>query len=93
MLIINIEKGDIMKLREQRILDMLKEKEMHGFEIVVKLNKNPETSFESRIGTLYPILKSLEKRRFIKAYEIKKDGKSRIYYRRTMRSRRYGNES
>ena len=68
---------------EQRILDILKDREMHGYEIVAKLNKSPEASFKHRVGALYPILRSLEKRRFLKSYEIKKDGKSRIYYKRT----------
>ena len=72
-----------MKHDEQRVLDILKEKEMHGYEIIVKLNRDVDKSFEYRIGTLYPILRLLEKRRFLKSYEINKDGKSRIYYKRT----------
>ena len=43
-----------MKHDEQRVLDILKEKEMHGYEIAVRLNSDPEKSFEYRIGTLYP---------------------------------------
>ena len=70
---------------EVRILEILKDKEMYGYEIVKVLNEIPDHSFEHRIGTLYPILRSLEKRRFLKAYEINKDGKSRIYYKRTKR--------
>ena len=72
-----------MMNKEQKILAVLKEKEMHGYEIVVKLNKELNNSFEYRIGTLYPILRSLEKRKFLKSYEISKNGKSRIYYKRT----------
>ena len=72
-----------MRNKEQKILDILKEKEMHGYEIVVRLNKDPETTFEYKLGTLYPILRSLERRRFLKSYEINKNGKSRIYYKRT----------
>ena len=72
-----------MRNKEQKILDILKDKEMHGYEIVVRLNKDPETTFEYKLGTLYPILRSLERRRFLKSYEINKNGKSRIYYKRT----------
>lgn len=72
---------DVMKDNEKIILDILKEKEMHGYEIVARLNKDSETSVEYRIGTLYPVLRSLERRRFLKAYEINKDGKNRIYYK------------
>ena len=72
-----------MKCDEQRVLDILKEKEMHGYEIVVRLNRDSEKSFEYKIGTIFPLLRSLEKRRFLKSFEMKKDGKSRIYYRRT----------
>lgn len=70
---------------EARILEILKDREMHGYEIVKVLNESPEHSFEHRIGTLYPILRLLEKRRFLKSYEINKDGKSRIYYKRSKR--------
>ena len=75
-----------MKNSERKILDILKEKEMYGYEIVVRLIKDPEVSIEYKIGTLYPILRSLERRRFLKAYEIKKNGKSRIYYKYIRRS-------
>jgi len=78
---------------EARILEILKDKEMHGYEIVKVLNESPEHSFEYRIGTLYPILRSLEKRRFLKAYEINKDGKNRIYYKRIKRIGGVSNES
>ena len=70
---------------EARILEILKDKEMHGYELVKVLNESPGHSFEYRIGTLYPILRSLEKRRFLKAYEINQEGKSRIYYKCTKR--------
>ena len=69
-----------MKCDEQRVLDILKEKEMHGYEIVVRLNRDSEKSFEYKIGTIFPLLRSLEKRRFLKSFEMKRDGKSRIYY-------------
>ena len=72
-----------MKRDEQRVLDILREKEMHGYEIAVRLNRESDKSFEYKIGTVFPILRSLEKRKFLKSFEIKKDGKSRIYYKRT----------
>ena len=78
---------------EKRILDILKEREMHGYEIVVRLNTDPEFSIKYKIGTIYPILRSLEKRRFLKAYEIKKNGKSRIYYKRTRKAGGEADES
>ena len=78
---------------EARILEILKDKEMYGYEIVKVLNESLDHSFEHRIGTLYPILRSLEKRRFLKAYEINKDGKNRIYYKRTKKMGGVDNES
>ena len=81
-----------MRHDEQRVLDILKEREMHGHEIVLELNRGSSDSYEYRIGTLYPILRSLEKRRFLKAYEIKRDGKSRIYYKRTRKAGGGSNE-
>ena len=70
-----------MIVNEKKILDILKEKEMHGYEIVLRLNKDPEVSIDNKIGTLYPILRSLEKRRYLKAYviKIKTTTRRRIY--------------
>lgn len=76
----------MMMNKEQKILEILKEKEMHGYEIVLKLNKDPKASIEYKVGTLFPILRSLENRKILKAYEIKKNGKSRIYYKRTRKA-------
>ena len=78
---------------EKRILDILKEDEMHGYEIVLRLNKDPESSIAYKIGTIYPILRSLEKRRILKAFEKKKNGKRRIYYKRTRKAGGGSNES
>lgn len=78
---------------EKKILDILKEKEMYGYEIVLRLNNDSEAFIENKIGTLYPILRSLEKRRYLKAYKIKKNGKNRIYYKRTRKAGGGSNES
>lgn len=82
-----------MMVNEKKILDILKENEMHGYEIVMRLNKEPESAIAYKIGTIYPLLRSLEKRKILKAYEIKKNGKSRIYYKRTRKAGGGSNES
>ena len=79
--------------KEQKILDILKEKEMHGYEIVVQLNEDSKESFQCKMGNVYPILRSLEKRRLLKSYEIQKNGKNRIYYKRTRKQGGGSNES
>ena len=72
-----------MKKQEQLVLQVLNEKDMYGYEIAEKLNGSPGSSFAEKIGTLYPVLHSLEKQRYLKSYVMNRDGKSRKYYKTT----------
>ena len=72
-----------MKTKEHLILQVLKEKDMYGYEIAEKLNESPGSSLAEKIGTLYPILHSLEKQKYLKSYILHCNGKTRKYYKLT----------
>ena len=69
------------------ILQLLSEREMYGYEMVTELARRSETVFQMKEGTLYPLLHRLEKEGAVAAYEEKKEGRMRRYYRITARGR------
>ena len=50
------------------ILNLLKDNNMYGYEMIKKLKEKSENVFELKEGTLYPILHSLEENDFIVSY-------------------------
>ncbi len=69
------------------ILQLLSEKDMYGYEMVTELARRYQSVFQLKEGTLYPLLHRLEKEGAVTAYEEKKDGRLRRYYRITRRGR------
>ena len=69
------------------VLHLLGEREMYGYEIVTELAKRSQTVFQMKEGTLYPLLHRLEKEGAVTAYEEKKEGRTRRYYRLTRKGR------
>ena len=69
------------------ILHLLSERDMYGYEMVTELARRSEEVFQLKEGTLYPLLHRLEKEKALTAYEEKKDGRVRRYYRLTRRGR------
>ena len=69
------------------VLHLLSEREMYGYEIVTELDKRSQSVFQMKEGTLYPLLHRLEKEGAVTAYEEKKEGRTRRYYRLTRRGR------
>ena len=45
------------------VLDLLKNQNMYGYEMIKKLKEKSENVFELKEGTLYPILHGLEEKR------------------------------
>ena len=62
------------------ILQLLSEREMYGYEMVTELARRSETVFQMKEGTLYPL-------GAVAAYEEKKEGRTRRYYRITTKGR------
>ena len=65
------------------ILHLLAERDMYGYELVTELAGRSSEVFQMKEGTLYPLLHRLEKEGSVSAYEEKKEGRVRRYYRLT----------
>ena len=65
------------------ILHLLAERDMYGYEMVIELANRSSEVFQMKEGTLYPLLHRLEKEGSVSAYEEKKEGRVRRYYRLT----------
>ncbi len=65
------------------ILHLLAERDMYGYEMVTELAGRSNEVFQLKEGTLYPLLHRLEKDGSVSAYEEKKEGRVRRYYRLT----------
>lgn len=64
------------------VLSFLKSKDMYGYEIVQNISKNVEVSE----GTVYPILRRLNKEGFFETYiKESNEGPARKYYRITVK--------
>ena len=66
------------------ILKVLAEEESYGYEIVQKLSRLSENVFQLNEGTLYPILHTLEKEKYLVSFRRESEtGRERKYYRIT----------
>lgn len=62
------------------ILKVLSRSEMHGHQIISELNRISDGYFTLQTGTLYPLLKSLEKQKLIVAHLAIISGRERKVY-------------
>ena len=62
------------------VLEMLKNEDMYGYQLIKKLNEKSKNIFELKEGTLYPILHGLEENNFITSYWDETSAKKRKYY-------------
>ena len=62
------------------ILEMLKNENMYGYQMIKKLSEKSEDVFELKEGTLYPILHGLEEEGLITSYWDETTAKKRKYY-------------
>lgn len=62
------------------ILEMLKNENMYGYQMIKKLSEKSEEVFELKEGTLYPILHTLEEDSLITSYWDETTAKKRKYY-------------
>lgn len=70
------------------ILALLKDGDKYGYEMVTELAKRSDNTFQLKEGTLYPLLHTLEKNRWVKSYtKISDSGRERKYYRLTSEGR------
>ena len=84
-----IDKALVSGSMAMMILKLLSEKDMYGYEMIDTLRKRSENVFELKAGTLYPLLHSLEDRRYLVSYEQEVMGKVRKYYQITKEGRKH----
>ncbi len=71
------------------LLRLLEEKDMYGYEMIETLESRSNHVFSLKAGTLYPLLHSLEEKRYLRSYEDEVNGKTRKYYSITKEGRKY----
>ncbi len=71
------------------ILTVLRNRPMHGYDVLVSMGEFGDGQFRFKQGTLYPLLYRLEREGWIKAkWEVPETGKKRKVYRITADGRR-----
>ena len=66
------------------ILALLKDGDKYGYEMVSELARRSDNTFELKEGTLYPLLHTLEKNKWVKSYTKETPGgRERKYYHLT----------
>ncbi len=75
------------------ILQLLKEADMYGYQMIEELSKKSKNVFELKAGTLYPLLHTLEHKGLVTSYdETVERARIRKYYRITKNGIRYLHE-
>lgn len=70
------------------VLSLLKDGDKYGYEMIEELAKRSDDTFQMKEGTLYPLLHTLEKERFVRSYaKIAPNGRERKYYALTHEGR------
>ncbi len=71
------------------ILRLLEEKDMYGYEMIETLESRSNHVFSLKAGTLYPLLHTLESKKYLTCYEQDANGKTRKYYSLTKDGQKY----
>ena len=79
-----IEKSLLSGSTPLLVLSLLKDGDKYGYEMIEALAKRSDDTFLLKEGTLYPLLHTLEKEKFVASYTQKTPGgRERKYYRLT----------
>ncbi len=65
------------------VLSVISKMDMYGYLIIKTVEMMSEDVFSLNEGTLYPILHSLEKEKFLESYWKEAEGRKRKYYKIT----------
>ncbi len=68
---------------EVMILKMLEKEPMYGYGMIKNFDIMSNGTFKFKEGTLYPLLHSLEKKKYIESFWDSPDGRKRKYYKIT----------
>lgn len=84
-----VDKSLISGSTSMLLLRLLEEKDMYGYEMIEALEKKSNNVFTLKAGTLYPLLHSLEEKKYLTSYESDASGKQRKYYSITKEGKKY----
>ena len=73
------------------ILKTLSGEEMYGHQILAELDSRSNGYFKIKTGTIYPLLQSLEKRKYIVSHTAQHLSRERKFYRITTAGEEYLN--
>jgi len=79
------DKGLVAGSASLLVLNLLKEKECYGYELIKTLRERSNEIFDFKEGTLYPILHRLEHDLMIESFSKTVNGRTRKYYRITQK--------
>ena len=66
------------------ILKLLSQGDMYGYQMIEELSRRSNDTFQMKEGTLYPILHTLEKEKYLSSYQQEAPtGRQRKYYKLT----------
>lgn len=83
-----IEKSLLSGSTPMLVLSLLKDGDKYGYEMVAELAKRSDDTFRLKEGTLYPLLHTLEKNKWVSSYiRETPGGRERKYYRLTDQGR------
>lgn len=71
------------------ILKLLSEQEMYGHQVIAELNSRSNGYFKAKTGTVYPLLQSLEEKKFVTSYTAPIYGRERKFYKITPAGKDY----
>ena len=79
-----IEKSLLSDSTPLLVLSLLKDGDKYGYEMVTELARRSDDTFQLKEGTLYPLLHTLEKNKYVTSYlHSTSGGRERKYYRLT----------
>ena len=82
------DKGLMAGSSTMLVLSLLEGGDMYGYQMIEELARRSNDTFQMKVGTLYPILHSLEKEKYLASYQQEAPtGRMRKYYRLTKKGR------
>lgn len=83
-----LDKGLMAGSGAMLVLKLLESGDMYGYQMIEELSRRSNQVFQMQEGTLYPILHSLEKDKYLSSYQQQAPtGRMRKYYKLTKKGR------
>ncbi len=83
-----LDKGLMAGSSTMLVLKLLEAGDMYGYQMIEELSRRSNQVFQMQEGTLYPILHTLEKGKYLSSYQQQAPtGRMRKYYKLTRKGR------